>query len=243
MANGITRWIKRRQLRRTSGLLLGLGLLLAFVYGCASTPTGLDRAFADVQTNYVPVLVLRTNIVELTQTNTVVQTVTVTNQVGQPVPVFLTNTVNNVTYQTNVVLATNIVPQYVLTASTNTTATASIVGGVVNGFVPGVGGLVTTGLLGLLSIFLGVRNRQFAGQNDALSQSAGVLTQIIETGREVLSKTPQGQQAADAFTAWMVSHQAETNTIAAISQIVKANTDNTQAQAAADQILALVKKG
>lgn len=136
---------------------------------------------------------------------------------------------------------TNIIPIYVETIKTNWVTAINAGGSVVNTAAPGVGTLVSTGILGLLSIFLGIRNRQYAGQNTSLSQAAGTLAQIIETGREVLSKTPQGQQAANAFTAWMVTHQADTNTIAQITQIVKDSTDNEEAQKAADQILALIK--
>jgi hypothetical protein len=136
---------------------------------------------------------------------------------------------------------TNVVPVYSETVKTNWVTAISAGGSVVNTAAPGIGTLVSTGVLGLLSIFLGYRNRQYAGQNTVLSQSAGVLAQIIETGREVLAKTPQGQQAANAFTQWMVTHQADTNTIAEITQIVKDSTDNAEAQKAADQILALIK--
>lgn len=214
--------------------------LSLIVIGCSSTPTALDRTFSNVETNYVPKLVLQTNVITLTQTNTVIETVTRTNDVGIPTPVFITNATTYITYATNIVMATNLVPQYVLTPNTNVTATIGVVGEVANIFAPGVGGLVTSGLLGLLSIFLGIRNRQFAGKNSVLSQSAGVLAQIIETGREVLAKEPQGQRAADAFTQWMITHQAETQTIAKISEIVKVATNNAEAKAAADQILALI---
>jgi len=201
---------------------------LAVTVGCTTTPTALDRAVSTVQTNYVPMLVLHTNVV------TEVQTVTVTNSVGIPIPIFVTNTTSVV------VLQTNQIPQYVLTPSPTATGVASVAGSVGNFVVPGTGGLITSGLLAALSIFLGWRNRSMAGKNTVLSQSAGVLAQIIETGREIMSKTPQGQSAADAFTRWLVAHQAETDTISAISQIVKDNVNNNEAQAAANQIIALI---
>lgn len=215
-------------------------IILLPLLGCSSTPTAAERAVFDVQTNYVPKLVLLTNVIPVFVTNTVVNTVTVTNTQGVVVPIFVTNITSTVTFQTNQVMATNLVPVYTETIKTNTTATVGAVGSVVDIFAPGTGGLVTSGILAALSIFLGYRNRQFAGKNDALSQSAGVLAQIIETGREVMAKTPQGQQAANAFTQWMVTHQADTNTIGQITQIVKSTTDNSEAQRAADQILALI---
>lgn len=206
-----------------------LGLSVAIIAGCSTTPTAFDRAVSNVETNYVPKLVLQTNVV------TVVNTITKTNEVGVPVPVYVTNVSSVITYQTNMV------PQYVLTGPTTTaTGVARVAGTVANLGAPGTGTLVTGGVLGLLSIFLGFRNRQMSGQNDALSQAAGVLAQTIETGREIMSKTPQGQQAADAFTAWMIKNQAATGVISQVSQIVKDSTDNVQAQAAANQILALI---
>jgi hypothetical protein len=215
-------------------------LAISLISGCASAPTAAERAIANVQTNYVPALVLQTNVVTVVQTNTVIQTVTQTNSVGVPVPVFLTNFTSFTTYQTNVVMATNQTPVYILSPNTTATGAAQVAGTIANLAAPGTGTLVTGAVLGLLSIFLGWRNRQFAGQNTVLTQSAGVLAQTIEVGRELMSSTPQGQKAADAFTQWMVSHQAETNTIGQITQIVKDSTDNTQAQSAANQILALI---
>lgn len=212
----------------------------ALITGCASTPTAFDKAVADVTTNYVPHLVLQTNIVTVVQTNSILQLVTITNSVGVLVPVFVTNLTSIVTYQTNVVMATNLVAVPVLTPNDTATGTASVAGSIGNILAPGTGSLITESLLGLLAIFLGYRNRQFAGKNDALTQSAGVLTQIIETGRELMSSTPQGQKAADAFTQWMVTHQAETGTIGEIANIVKGSTNNAEAQAAANQILALI---
>jgi hypothetical protein len=202
----------------------------AVLVGCGTTPTKFDQTFANVQTNYVPHLVLQTNTV------TEVKTVTVTNEVGVPVPVFLTNFTSVITYQTNTV------PQYVLVPNATATGIAGTAGAVGNLFAPGTGELITGGILAILSIFLGIRNRQFKGQNDTLTQSAAVLAQIIETGRELMSKTPGGQKAADAFTQWLVTHQAETDTIAEITKIVKESTDNSEAQKAADQILALINK-
>lgn len=229
---------KIKTLALTFALLVGLS---PFV-GCSSTPTGLDRALSTVTTNYVPMLALQTNVVTVYNTNVVVQTVTATNIQGVMIPIFVTNTTSVVSYVTNIVVATNLIPVYSETANTNIAGAISGAGSVLNTFLPGIGTVVSTGLLGVLSIFLGVRNRQYSGQNDALSQSAGVLAQIIETGREVMSQSPQGQAAANAFTQWMVTHQADTNTIATISQIVKAATNNTEAQAAAGQILGLINQ-
>ena len=230
----------KNQMKNITITALALLAALAIITGCSTTPTALDRTVATVQTNYLPTLALQTNVVTLVQTNVVIQTVTVTNAVGVPVPIFTTNANTITTYQTNVVLTTNQVPTYSLTPSPTATGVATLAGSATNWFAPGTGGLVTSGLLGLLSIFLGYRNRAMNGQNTVLSQAAGVLAQTIETGRAVMAAGGAGQKAADAFTAWLVSHQAETNTIGTITQIVKSATNNVEAQAAANQILALI---
>lgn len=216
-------------------------LIFGLVLSACSTPqpTPFERAFANVQTNIVEKLVIQTNVVTIVQTNVAV--VQVTNTFG--VPIFVTNTVPVIFTVTNLLPMTTTVTQYVMSPNALAQGVAGAAGAASNLGAPGIGGLVSAGLLGALSIWLSYRNRQFAGQNDILTQSAGVLAQIIETGREVLSTTPQGQQAANAFTQWMVSHQAATGTIATISNIVKSATDNEQAQKAADQILALIQPG
>lgn len=227
---------------KTSLLGIGISILAAALLfvGCASTPTAAEKALFNVQTNYVPKLVLLTNTVTLFQTNTVVQTVTLTNSQGVIVPVYQTNLVPVAVTTTNTVVATNMVPVYYLATSTTTTNIGNLAGTIGNIAAPGSGTIVT-GLLGLLVAgYLKFRNNQFAGKNDALSQVAGQLAQEIETGRELLSSTPQGQKAADAFTQWMISHQLETGVITQVSQIVKDSTKNVEAQAAANQILALI---
>lgn len=216
--------------------LLVLGALTLALAGCAAVPTKFDRIFADVQTNYVPVLVIHTNVLTVLQTN--VATVTVTNQVGVAVPIFQTNVVT--AFQTNLVpvMVTN--EQYTLTAKPIVAEVAGVAGTVGNIAAPGSGALITGAIGALATIFLGYRNRQFKGQNNALSQSAGVLTQIIETGREVMATTPQGRDAADEFTTWMKEHQKSTQTAATIADLVKDNVSNQDAQRAAAQILALL---
>ena len=225
--------------------LAAFALALVLV-GCAtsSTPTAFERKFFDVQTNYVPHVELVTHYLTNTVpvTNYLQVTSTVTNQVGVTVPV--TNFVPVTAYQTNVVsvsaAVTNQTEQYTLTPNATAKATAAVTGTASNLAAPGIGGLVSSGVLGIFGLWASYRNRQFAKKNDVLSQSAGALAQIIETAREVMSTTPQGTQAANALTQWMVGHQAETGTITAISNIVKSSVDNEEAQKAASEILALI---
>lgn len=221
--------------------LLLIPLLALIVAGCSTTPTAFDRSFGNITTNYVEKIVILTNVVPLFVTNPIVEIHYKTNEVGVPTPFFITNTFTIVTYQTNLTAGTNSVPVITVTPNDTSKAIASTAGTVVGTFLPGTGALVTEGLLGLLTIFFGVRSRQMSGQKDVLSQAAGTLTQIIETGRQIMATTPQGQQAANAFTAWMVSHQRETQTIAAISDLVTKVVDKDEAKKAAEAILRLIQ--
>lgn len=232
-------------------VLSGALVLAAMLSGCASTqPTAAERRFFDVTTNFVPHIEVVTNYQTFTQpvTNYLSVTSVVTNIVGVTVPV--TNFVPITAYVTNEVavpsLRTNLEEEYVLTTKSTTKAAAAVAGTIANAAMPGIGSLVSAGLLGIVGIFAGYRNRQLSKskqENDVLSQSAGVLAQIIETAREVMATTPQGAEAADRLSAWMVSHQAETGTIAKISEIVKSAVDNDQAKRAAGQMLALIGQG
>lgn len=220
---------------KTHLFLLTVILALA---GCASAPTAFERQFANIDTNYVPVLVLKTNVVTVTQTNLV--TVPVTNEIG--VMTFKTNVIELAVLRTNVTVATNMEPRYSETPNATAKAVADTAGTIFGMALPGTGALATQVVLGAFALFFGWRNRQFAGKNTALNQSLGVLAQTIETGREILAKTPQGKQAADQFTSWMIQHQAATQTITSISEIVKGVVDNEEAKKAADQILQLINQ-
>lgn len=214
---------------------------LALLAGCSTTPTAFDKTFADQTTNYVTKLIVVTNVIPLFQTNTVIQTITRTNEVGVPVPFYVTNTTTIITYTTNLTAGTNIVPVISLSPNDTTKAIAGTAGTIGNILLPGTGALITEGILAAFGIFFGIRNRTLSGKTDALSQAAGTLAQIIETGREIMAKTPQGQKAADAFTAWMVTHQRETQTISAISDLVTKVVNNDEAVRAATEIQKLIQ--
>lgn len=221
--------------------LLAVPLLLALLLvGCSTTPTAFDKTFAVQTTNYVTQVQIVTNVIPLFQTNTVIKSVTVTNDVGMPVPFFYTNFVTVVSYQTNLNAATNLVPVISLSPNDTTKTIAGTAGTIGNIFLPGTGALITEGILAAFGIFFGIRNRTLAGKTDVLSQAAGTLVQIIEAGRKVMATTPQGQAAANAFTSWMVSHQRETQTIGAISDLVTKVVNNEEAQKAAEQIQLLM---
>jgi hypothetical protein len=65
---------------------------------------------------------------------------------------------------------------------------------------------------------------------------AVALSQIIETGREVLKTLPNGAALDTAYVSWMQKHQAEAGAIQGVMKIVSKVTDNQSAQKAAEEI-------
>lgn len=221
--------------------LIPLLALLALLTACASNkpPTATEKAFFDITTNLVLKIVNVTNMVPVYQTNTVVETRTITNQIGLPVPIFVTNITSFVTFATNIVTQTNLAPSYTMVPGKNAQTVAEVGGAVGNLF--GVGGLASTIILGLFSAWAGIRNRQYAGQNDALTQTAGVLAQNIQTLRQVIQTTPQGAQLGALIKQYLITHQAQAGVVEQVSGIVKNVVDNESAKAAADEMLKLLQ--
>lgn len=220
-----------------------LGIATASLYtGCASTspPTAFEQRFFDITTNAPRTSVVTvTNVVLVPQTQVKVETVTLTNSVGVLVPVYVTNVVTVEKEQAVVSTVTNTVASYSLTPNANAKSTAGIAGTLSNLGLPGAGSLVTMGLLGIAAAWGGLRSRQYAGQNDALTQTAGVLTQNLKTFQTVLEQTPQGQDLAKTATAFIASHQAQAGVAQQVLDITAKNVNNEQATLAAQQIQAL----
>lgn len=210
------------------------------VVGCATPsgpPSALEAKFFDVSTNTRPVTVTVTNVIPVIETRFAVQTVTVTNSVGVPVPVYVTNIVTVTNGEQAVVsTVTKDVPTYTLTPNANSKSIAGVAGTLSNLGLPGAGSLVTMGLLGLAAAWGGIRTRQYAGKNDALSQTAGVLTQNLQTFQQVLALTPQGQDLAKTAAAYIANHQAQAGVAEQVIDLAAANVNNDQASLAAQQI-------
>lgn len=209
--------------------------------GCSSTapPNAFEQRFFDITTNSRLSVVTVTNVVPVVENRIEVQTVTVTNTVGVQVPIYVTNTITQTNFQTQVASVTNDVPTYTLTTNANAKATAGIAGTLANLGLPGVGSLVTMGILGIGAAWGGVRTRQYAGKNDALTQTAGVLTQNLATFQEVLSKTPQGADLAKTAADFIRAHQSQAGVAGQVLQLATDNVDNAQAKLLAAQIQAI----
>lgn len=212
----------------SAALLLNCAFWLALsIGGCASAPTRTERALYDVTTNYVPHVIVQqmTNYVPVfvERTNTVIVTNAATGLAESVVTrVTLTNLVTLVSLQTNTVTATN----YVLAPNAGTEAairaTASTVGGLAGPF----GGLAGALAVGAYHMWASIRNRKV---NAALVQG-------IQTGREILLTTPQGDVAEAKYRTWLMDHQSAAGVIDVVSGLVDKYVDNEAARGAASLI-------
>ncbi len=181
-----------------------------------------------VQTNTIPVIVERTNVVYVTNavsgavsgyaTREPVATNVVTALVTNFVPVFYTNMVQ--------------VPVTNLVAKPEALAAIDAVGSVTNTFLPGIGSILALALGGLYHGYRQVRNRKV---NEALVQG-------VETARAVLTTTPQGQAADAQFVKWLMDHQKEAGVFTTVSGLVEQLSDNPAARLTAQEIAQRVQQ-
>lgn len=207
-----------------------LGVFVAFcMNGCASTPTKLEQKLFDIQTNTVQVVVTNT----VTRTNYEVQRI----QQIVPTP---SGSVTNFIEITNAVPvqfqvpATNYTEHYTYTPNQNAAAikqTGTEIGGFFG--VGGTVGTIITGIFGAWAAFAEWRSKKNKNTAEALSQ-------IIETGSEVLKLAPNGAQWDAAWKQWMQKHQAETGTLSNVMKILQNVTDNQTAQNAAAEIQEII---
>lgn len=152
-----------------------------------------------------------------------------------------TNVLTNVVAQTsgtNVVWLTNLVEVTAWSIRTNVVEAIGKAGEIGNVFAPGLGTLGASLLTALLGIWGTARRKN--GQIKAITQVAETLTQTIQVGRELLSRTPQGAQAALAWKEWMEKHQKEENIMEKVIEIMKLGVDRNDAAYTADQLLKLM---
>ena len=224
------------KIKLTLALILLTGLAPVAFLGCSALtsapPTKVESALFNVQTNVTPIAVLQTNFV----TQTVFQTnvVTVRNPVTEVM--YQTNQVTQVmqTVGTNIVTVTNLVPSYAFTVKTNVSNDVNALGTVASTFFPGFGGLISTGIAGLLGLWATMRTK--ANGN----QIAANLTQAIQTARSVIKSLPNGAAIGTQFDSFLVQHQTDANLLDEIGKIVDATVNNDQAQGAATKIINLV---
>ncbi len=229
--------------------------------GCGTTITRTDRALFDIRTNYVPVVHVFTNTVQVT--NTVTLTNTVKEIVEKPAVVRVTNDVGTVNITTNIHLTTNITlvtvvsnytaPAITVSSETNLVAHdvtvkpkagvetgVGLVGGLAGNAAGGMGALVSGLAVGALGLWARQRQRAINnGLRSDLEEHEGInalLTQSIEVGRELLKTTPQGQRAEAVYREWLKQNQSAAGVIATVSKIVEDNVDNEAAKTVAQMI-------
>jgi hypothetical protein len=189
-------------------------LCAVLLTGCASTPTRLEQKLFDVRTNQIPSVVLVTNIV----------------------PVYAQAGIDGraqaspVSWRTNITVTTNLVEAYTYTPKLSADQLAS-----------------ATSLLGpwgqLLGVILGgVIGAYGLIRSSRATKTAGVLAQVIETGRQVLQATPQGQALDAQWKTWMIQHQAEQGVMSDVVKLLNQAVDEPSAKITAQDLLALMNK-
>jgi hypothetical protein len=212
-------------------LLLCTGVLGCKMFGTnPSPPTGLERAVFDVVTNHVVV----TNVVQLPmpvyQTNFYVVT-NVVQVSGQPPTLVYSNYSERVIdhFVTNTVQVPATNDTYTLSTKDSTKSGVQTVGGLVNMFYPGAGGLVSMGILAILGAWGHLRGNKNGNTAVAISQE-------VETIRNFVKMLPNGQSYDDALTRFMQDHQLETGVVQNVLGILQNKINNEDARTAAKEI-------
>ncbi len=201
-----------------AGPLLVLVFALGLV-GCSTPqrpPSPQEQKYFHIQTNVVEVLTTVANIVPATETTVAAIRV-------EPV--------------------TNKVEEYQFTPNANATAVASTGAAVTSIWNPVAGGVVGAAIMGLFSLWglFRSKNKATANRADVNQITSEELAQIIETGRQILLKLPDGAKYEAAYKAWMIKHQAQTGVIAQVAELVSASVDNEKAKGAAQTIVNLIQ--
>lgn len=214
---------------------------LVLVTGCAllgrnpSAPTKAESLLFTTVTNTVQATNTVQEIVPVYATNTVQVTVTnlVANLTGTPpLPVItVTNSIERVVdhWLTNLVTVVSNVPAYTETVKPATTATVQAAGSALNTFVPGIGGLVSSGILGLLSLWGYLRSSK-------LGDTSAALAQEIETVRTFVKQLPNGAAYDAALVSFLQAHQAEAGVTSEVLGLLAKQVSNPDAQAAATEV-------
>lgn len=214
--------------------------LFILLFGCATganrTPTAFEQKFFDIKTNYAPQVMITsiTNflIEKVRQVVVETNTVTVTNQAGiqeaKIVYIPLTNTILKEVPVVTKVYVTNTEPTYSYTPN----ATADMIktgAGTAGSLFGPYGGIAAAAVGGIFGLWGHLRSSK-------ANATSEVLTQVIETGSELMKTSPQGAALADKWKTWMITHQAEQGVIENVTKIVANVVDNTEARNVAGKL-------
>lgn len=199
-------------------LWLLCGFMSFGLMGCSTPqkpPTPAEQKYFTIETNVVERVVTVTNIVPATATTTAAVRV-------EPV--------------------TKRVEEYTFTPNSQAQLTATTSAAVTSIWNPVAGGVVGAAIMGLFSLWGLFRSKSAAANQAEVNQiTAEELAQIIETGRQVLLKLPDGAQYEAAYKAWMIKHQAQTGILAQVAELLAASVDNDKAKGAAQTIVNLIQ--
>ena len=112
--------------------------------------------------------------------------------------------------------------------------TVSAVAGTAAGLLGPVGELVALLCAGAFGVWGQIRSSR-------ATRVAGVLAQVIETGRAVLQSTPQGQKLDDQWKSWMITHQAEQGVIEDVVKLLGKVVDHGSAMEVSRELVGLME--
>jgi hypothetical protein len=163
---------------------------------------------------------------------------TVTNYVPVVVPSYVTNQVTVTSYATNVVpvtvaAVTNLQPQYVETVKPGVASGIAAGGGVLNVLLPGMGGLISTGVTALLGLWGYLRSSK---QSSANYDTGAALAQEIEIIRSFIKTLPNGATIDNTLTNFIQAHQADSGVLTQVLNLLASEVSNKDASTAAQQI-------
>lgn len=224
--------MKRQSLLAFGAVTFLIGAIAGSFFGCTTTPpTALEQRYFNITTN-PPVIAVTTNVFSVTlyKTNEVTQTVTNVQGVLE----YKTNVIviPQTVLQTNLAVVTNEPQTYNLVPKPEAIQPIQNIGGAIANLF-GAGGLVTTAIGAVFSIWGLVRSRK-------TSATAVGLAQTIETMRSFVQQLPNGGTYDAALVQWMQQHQAETGTINQVLGLLANEVSNPDAQVAAEHIRAAI---
>lgn len=206
-----------------------IGLLATLIMaGCAGgPPTRWEQRYFNIVTNQFTEIVVQTNVIPVTVVKTNV--LQITNLLG--VTQFTTNIIPVFEYRTNVATVTNITEAYQYTPGAGAQSIKEVGGAIGNLF--GVGGIVTTALGGLFGLWAQMRSsRRY--------RTAGSLAQTIETLRTFVKTLPNGVAYDQAFVNWMQSKQAEAGVLTDVVALLEREVSNPDAKQAVHNVQNLI---
>ena len=186
-------------------------LLLLFLSACKSAPTRLEQKLFHIRTNQLPTVTLLTNIVP-----------------ASPDPTSSAPSNPPITWHTNIIVTTNTLESYTYTPSAAATQLVTVASGL--GPWGHLASVIIGGLLGAYGFL----------RSSRAAKTAAVLAQVIETGRQVLQSTPQGQALDQQWKAWMIQHQAEQGVIPDVIKLLSKAVDEPSAKLTAQALVNLI---